>query len=200
MLGTLVPDVARDWGLSPSTQVVSGTADNQTAALGTGSIEDGDGYISVGTTSWLSCHVPFKKCNFTGRSIATMPSAVPWSQYRGGVSRAAGRCLESFVEPLIYGERGFQDSGERARAYEELFHEAAGVAARDRTACCFFPGLTAPGLPPPMETPAGAFSIKRCGRGGPTPCGPSWKGSLSTCAGSCRTWSVLWGNASTFCV
>ena len=61
ILGPIRRAVARDWGLSPTTQVVAGTSDNQTAALGAGSIDDGAGYICVGTTSWLSCHVPVQE-------------------------------------------------------------------------------------------------------------------------------------------
>ena len=59
---------------------------------GTGSIDDGAGYISVGTTSWLSCHIPFKKCNLI-RSIATMPSAIPGRNIVVAEQGAAGRCL-----------------------------------------------------------------------------------------------------------
>jgi xylulokinase len=106
ILGTIRPEVARDWGLPETTQVVCGTADNQTAALGAGSIDDGAGYISVGTTSWLSCHIPFKKCNLI-RSIATMPSAIPGRNIVVAEQGAAGRCLESVVERWLFADRDF---------------------------------------------------------------------------------------------
>src|ERR1700731_1761110 len=76
VLGPLQREVAAAWKLLPTTEVVCGTTDNQTAALGAGSIDDAVGYISVGTTSWVSCHIPFKKSNLL-RAITTMPSAIP---------------------------------------------------------------------------------------------------------------------------
>jgi xylulokinase len=127
VLGKLRPEVAAAWKLLPTTQVVCGTTDNQTAALGAGSIDDAVGYISVGTTSWLSCHIPFKKCNLL-RAIATMPSAIPGRNIVVAEQGAAGRCLEAVVERLLCADRDWSLDSERSRGYAELFQEAASVA------------------------------------------------------------------------
>ncbi len=128
VLGPLQPEIAAHWNLSAATQVVCGTTDNQTAALGAGSIDDAVGYISVGTTSWLSCHVPFKKCNLI-RAIATMPSAIPGRNIVVAEQGAAGRCLEAVIERLLCVDRNWSLDSERSRVYAELFQEAAAVPA-----------------------------------------------------------------------
>ena len=126
VLGPLLPEIAAAWQLSPTTQVVCGTTDNQTAALGAGSIDDAVGYISVGTTSWLSCHIPFKKANLL-RAIATMPSAIPGRNIVVAEQGAAGRCLEAVVERLLCPEHNYSLDAERSAVYAKVFEEAATV-------------------------------------------------------------------------
>lgn len=155
VLGAIDAEVARDWGLPATTQVVCGTTDNQTAALGAGSIADGGGYISVGTTSWLSCHIPFKKCNLV-RSIATMPSAIPGRNIVVAEQGAAGRCLEAVAEHWLYADRDFSDPAERSRTYEELFHEAAGVPPGS-DGLLFLPWLNGSGPPAANGEVRGGF-------------------------------------------
>jgi xylulokinase len=126
VLGNLLPEVADAWQLPRETQVVCGTTDNQTAALGAGSIDDAVGYISVGTTSWLSCHIPFKKANLL-RAIATMPSAIPGRNIVVAEQGAAGRCLEAVVERLLCADRNWSNDSERSQAFADMFAEAAKV-------------------------------------------------------------------------
>jgi xylulokinase len=155
VLGTICPEVAQGWGLPATTQVVCGTADNQTAALGAGSIDDGCGYISVGTTAWLSCHIPFKKCNLV-RSIATMPSAIPGRNIVVAEQGAAGRCLEAVAERWLFADRDFSNPAERAKAYDELFAQAAGVAPGCE-GLLFLPWLNGSGPPAANGEVRGGF-------------------------------------------
>ena len=166
VLGTIRPEVARDWGLPATTQVVCGTADNQTAALGAGSIDDGRGYICIGTTSWLSCHIPFKKCNLI-RSIATMPSAIPGRNIVVAEQGAAGRCLEAVVERWLFADRDFSDVAERTRTYDELFDQAASVAP-GCDGLLFLPWLNGSGPPAADGDVRGGFlnQTLRTGRAG----------------------------------
>jgi xylulokinase len=145
VLGPLQPEVASAWKLSPTTQVICGTTDNQTAALGAGSIDDAVGYISVGTTSWLSCHIPFKKCNLL-RAIATMPSAIPGRNIVVAEQGAAGRCLESVVEKLLCADHDLSLESERSRVYTELFEEARAVSPGS-DGLLFLPWLNGSGPP-----------------------------------------------------
>jgi len=145
ILGPIAEPVAREWGLSPKTQIVAGTSDNQTAALGAGSIDDGAGYICVGTSSWLSCHVPFKKTDVV-RSIATMPSAIPGRSIVVAEQGAAGRCLEAVVERWLFADRDWSNDAERTRTWDEIFEQASHVPA-GCDGLLFLPWLNGSGPP-----------------------------------------------------
>jgi xylulokinase len=155
ILGPIQPQVAAEWGLPAATQVVCGTADNQTAALGAGSIEDATGYISVGTTSWLSCHIPFKKCDLL-RSIATMPSAIPGRNIVVAEQGAAGRCLEAVVERLLFADRDMSDPAVRSNAYHDAFAEAGKVPPGSE-GLIFLPWLNGSGPPAANGDVRGGF-------------------------------------------
>lgn len=49
--GTLDAGIARAWGLPPTVAVAIGTGDTAAAAIGLGAVEDGDGFISLGTSA-----------------------------------------------------------------------------------------------------------------------------------------------------
>ena len=61
VLGPITADVAELLGLPPSVQVVMGTGDTASAGIGSGAVRDFEAHLYVGTSSWLSCHVPFKR-------------------------------------------------------------------------------------------------------------------------------------------
>ena len=49
-IGTILPSVATELGLSPSTKVIAGAGDNAAAAVGTGTVKNGTCNISLGTS------------------------------------------------------------------------------------------------------------------------------------------------------
>ncbi|HYA34823.1 MAG TPA: FGGY-family carbohydrate kinase [Candidatus Binataceae bacterium] len=100
VLGTLKPDVARELGLRPETRVMMGSLDNQAAAIGAGCVRDCDGYFYIGTTSWMSCHVPAKKTDMI-HMISTMPAALAGRYAVTAEQGAAGRCIE-FLKDLLF--------------------------------------------------------------------------------------------------
>ena len=53
-----------------------GTPDVQSAAIGSGATGDFQGHLYIGTSSWLTCHVPYKKTDLL-RNMASLPSAIP---------------------------------------------------------------------------------------------------------------------------
>jgi xylulokinase len=103
VLGPILPGVAKAWGLAENTKVAMGTCDNTSAVLGAGATEDYQGYFNIGTTSWVSCHVPFKKTDlFT--FIATMPAAIPGRNVVVAEQRSAGRCLEALAKQWLFAD------------------------------------------------------------------------------------------------
>lgn len=127
VLGTLLPRVADELGLMPTTRVLMGTCDGHSSAIGAGCVRDDDAYFSIGTTSWISCHVPKKKSDLVHR-MTTMPAAIPGRYVVMAEQGVAGRCLD-FVKDNLFFPRVDGGPGAPADAYAILDAEAAGVPA-----------------------------------------------------------------------
>ena len=54
VIGTLLPDAAKALGLTEETAVVCGGGDGPCSALGAGSIEEGQMFLSYGTSAWIA--------------------------------------------------------------------------------------------------------------------------------------------------
>ena len=76
VLGPLTSESAADLGLRPGMPVVMGTPDLQWAAIGSGAVHDYAAHLYLGTSSWLTCHVPFKKTDLS-HNMCSLPSALP---------------------------------------------------------------------------------------------------------------------------
>lgn len=116
VVGGLLPDVAAELGLTPGTPVLAGTTDLESAAIGAGAVLGGQGYFYVGTTSWMSCHVPAKRSDVR-HMLGTMPAALPGRYVVVAEQGMAGRCLDWLRETLV------------PEPYPELERMAAGVPA-----------------------------------------------------------------------
>lgn len=101
ILGPLTPQVAAELGLGEHVQVVMGTPDVQSAAIGSGGVQDFEAHVYFGTSSWLTCHVPFKKTDLF-RNMASLPSAIPGRYFIANEQESAGVCL-SFLRDLLFG-------------------------------------------------------------------------------------------------
>jgi xylulokinase len=102
IVGPLTADVARELGLHEGVQVVTSSADTASAAIGAGAVQDYRAHLYIGTSSWISCHVPFKKTDIT-RNIASLPSAIPNRYWIATEQDAAGKCLSWLIERVLYG-------------------------------------------------------------------------------------------------
>ncbi len=102
VLGTITPRAANQIGLAPGTKVVMGSCDAHSAPIGAGAVRDYQGYFYIGTTSWLSCHVPAKKSDPL-HMISTMPAGLPGRYMVTAEQGVAGRCLE-FLKELLFPE------------------------------------------------------------------------------------------------
>lgn len=54
VIGTLKPALAEAWGLSESVVVAAGGVDNACMTLGAGCIENGEAYVSLGSSAWIA--------------------------------------------------------------------------------------------------------------------------------------------------
>ncbi len=101
VVGTLKKDIADELGLSHGVRVVCGTPDVQAAAVGSGAVDDFAAHLYIGTSAWLTCHVPFKKTDIK-TSIASLPSAVPGRYFAANEQETAGACLAFLRDRLFF--------------------------------------------------------------------------------------------------
>ncbi|MFL5903208.1 MAG: FGGY-family carbohydrate kinase, partial [Solirubrobacteraceae bacterium] len=99
VLGPLREDAARELGLAAGTPVVAGTPDTMSAAVGSGAVGDGEAHVYVGTSSWLSCHVGFRRTDPL-HAIASLPSALPGRYLVSDEQETAGASLDKLAEWL----------------------------------------------------------------------------------------------------
>lgn len=101
VIGTLTRRAAEELGLRSQTVVVGGTPDVQSASVGSGAVRDGEPHMYIGTSSWLSCHVPFKKTDLF-HNIASLPSALPGRYFVANSQETAGACLEWLRDSVLF--------------------------------------------------------------------------------------------------
>jgi len=86
--GTLRTELAAEWGVSPETIVVAGGGDNAVAACGMGALDEGDAFVSLGTSGVLltakSAYTPMPET-----AVHTFCHAIPGRWYQMGVTLAA---------------------------------------------------------------------------------------------------------------
>jgi xylulokinase len=100
-LGPLRPEVAAEWGLPAGIPVVVGMPDIHSAAVGSGAVQDFAAHLYLGTSSWLSCHVPFKKTDLL-HNMAALPSAIPGRYLVINEQECAGACLSFVRDNLLF--------------------------------------------------------------------------------------------------
>jgi len=138
-LGFLRPDIAREWGLRDDVQVVMGSPDVHSAAIGSGAVRDFELHLYVGTSSWLTCHVPFKKTDVF-HNMAALPSAMPGRYLLTNEQETAGGCLQYLRDKLFFPQDALSSGGKPANAYR-LFDELARSVPAGSDKLIFTPWL-----------------------------------------------------------
>ncbi|HUJ05270.1 MAG TPA: FGGY-family carbohydrate kinase [Streptosporangiaceae bacterium] len=114
LLGPLLAEPAAALGVRPGIPVVAGAPDIQSAAIGSGATRDFQPHLYVGTSSWLTCHVPFKKTDLF-RNIASLPAAIPGRYFVADEQETAGAALTFLRDRVL-----FADGGAPADAYRQF--------------------------------------------------------------------------------
>src|SRR5262249_62108347 len=113
--------------------VGAGSADLHAAGIGAGATRDFQAHLYVGTSSWLTCHVPFKKTDLL-HNMASLPSPVPGRYFVANEQETAGAAL-TFLR-----DRGLFGDGAPASAYAE-FDRMAGQSPPGSRRVIFTPWL-----------------------------------------------------------
>lgn len=130
ILGPVKDEVADAWGLRRGTPVICGTPDVQAAAIGSGAVSDFAAHFYIGTSSWLTCHVPFKKTDIL-RGIASLPSAIPGRYFVANEQETAGACL-TYLKDNLFFRKDELNAGDVQDVYGCFDRMAARVPAGSR--------------------------------------------------------------------
>jgi len=101
ILGPIKSELADELGLQRDTQVIMGSPDIPAAIIGSGAVNDFETHVYIGTSSWLTCHVPFKKTNIS-HMLASLPSSRPDRYFVASEQETAGACLSFLRDNLLY--------------------------------------------------------------------------------------------------
>ncbi len=143
--GTVTPEAAREWGLSPETQVVVGTNDQYAGAMGAGLCRPG--LLSVATGTCLALVTLTRDApSALPPGLFSGPFPIPGFRFVLAYSKTAGVALEWFQRVLA-----------PAMSMRDLDAEAAAVpiGSRGVTACPHFDGRVSPA---PDAVVRGAFA------------------------------------------
>lgn len=102
--GTLTKSMADTLGLCENTIVVGGAGDNAAAAVGTGVVEDGKAFTTIGTSGVVFAHTSSISIDKLGR-VHTCCAAVPNSWHIMGVTQGAGLSLKWFRDNFCMSEK-----------------------------------------------------------------------------------------------
>ncbi len=139
ILAPLCREAAAELGLRRDLPVVMGTPDVTSAAVGSGAVEDFAGHLYIGTSSWLTCHVPFKKIDLF-HNMASLPSAIPDRYFVANEQETAGACL-SFLRDSLFCRRDALAPEERPVPGFEAFDRLAEGVRPGSAGVIFTPWL-----------------------------------------------------------
>ncbi len=155
VLGPLLPRAARELGLSERTRVVIGMPDVLAAAIGAGAVRDFDAHLCVGTSSWLTCHVPYKKTDLL-HNMASLPSSVPGRYLLTDEQESAGICLTWLRDNVFFHDDELAVGADRLEAYR-IFDRIAERAPAGSHGVIFTPWLNGERTPVDDHRVRGGF-------------------------------------------
>lgn len=103
VLGAVLPEVADELGIG-AVPVVAGLPDLHAAFIGSGATEPFQAHVTISTTSWISCEVPFKKADIF-HQMTSIPSGLRPGRYLViNNQETAGLCLKWVHDSLVPAE------------------------------------------------------------------------------------------------
>lgn len=145
VIGEVNATTVAEWGLAPGTKVVTATGDVHSAVVGSGALGDYEGHLYMGTSSWLSCHLPEKRTDLF-HNQAALPSAVPGRYFLANEHEVGGGAL-----------LWLRDEAGMIRDYDEA-NELAAAAAPGSGRVIFTPWLNGERTPVDDHTIRGGWN------------------------------------------
>lgn len=153
--GTVTPAASAACGLRVGTPVICGGGDGVCAAVGTGAVDVGRAYLSLGTSSWISYASKTPVCdeNMTNFNFAHI---VPGLVTPCGTMQCGGGSLSWAVEQLCKFDRVWKDKAEKAKFYDSVC-EAVEKSPVGAKGLLFLPYLLGERSPRWNEKAKGSF-------------------------------------------
>ena len=101
VLGPLKSKLSQAWGLASHVKVVAGAVDTSAATLGSGAVGDFIPCLTLGTSSFITAHLPFKKTHIR-TNMASFPCAHPGKYLLMNNQTMAGGCLSHLAHKMVY--------------------------------------------------------------------------------------------------
>lgn len=128
IVGAVRKEVADELGLKPDTPVIGGTPDVPSAGVGSGAVRDYEGHLYIGTSSWISAHVPFKKTDIN-HGFGSFPSPIPGRYIILSEQECAGKCLTWLKDNILYHKDELMIEQNVPNVYRVLDRIVEGVPA-----------------------------------------------------------------------
>ncbi|MHA1973671.1 MAG: xylulokinase [Candidatus Hodarchaeales archaeon] len=144
VIGKLTEEMATTLGLLKDTPVVCGAGDMTTAAIGSGSVLNGELHCQIGTSGWVAGHVSERKVDIN-HYTGCAGSAFPDDYYLvTGHQEIAGAALEWVKNNILYFKEELQEK-EKKHVYEIFDNLVAdckpGAKGQGGTNLIFLPWL-----------------------------------------------------------
>lgn len=152
-VGGILPEVAGELGVPEGVPVVAGVPDLHTAFIGSGAVDPYEAHITISTTAWIACEVPFKRTDVI-HQMASVPGVTPNSYLVANNHETAGLCLKWLRDSVIGPGDGLADSW--TPSYDDLCRLAAGAPVGSG-GVIFTPWLKGERTPVEDRTLRGAF-------------------------------------------
>lgn len=149
IVGPVSAGIAEELGLHPSTQVIAGIGDSNASAIGSGAVRDFDTIIYIGTSLYMTCHVPFKKTDL-GSFMTSLPSPFKSRYYLLGEQGTDGKCVDFYLKNHVYPADEYDTGLQPGDAYQR-FNSMAAAAPVGSGGVVFLPWLN--GSIVPCEDP-----------------------------------------------
>ena len=92
VVGHVLPSVADELGM-PSVPVVAGVPDLHSSYLGSGAVEPFEAHLTISSTAWIACEVPFKRTDVI-HQMASVPGTRRDGYLVANNHETAGLCLK----------------------------------------------------------------------------------------------------------
>ncbi len=99
VLGVVQAGVAAELGLPEGIPVVAGVPDLHTGYIGSGAVAPYAGHLTISTSAWIGCEVPFKRTDVF-HQVASVPGVRAGSYLVANNHETAGACLEWVRESI----------------------------------------------------------------------------------------------------